>query len=616
MGRIIILPEEVSMKIAAGEVIEGPCSVVRELIDNALDAEATQIRVVVNNGGKNFISVADNGCGMSVEDAALAVQKHTTSKINVIDDLRTVKSMGFRGEALASVCAVGDVIMVTKQRGDEHGTKVTCSFGGSVQPEPAPSNEGTTVMVRNLFFNLPARKKFLKSDAAEGAKVRDEVLRKALGFHERGFFYKADDRVVYSLDPHEDFRDRVEVIFGTGVKGNLLSIVRDDDLFSIKAFISNSRSTLPNRGGQYIFINRRPVADRALLFALNGPCRGVVPSGRFIYAFVFITVDPSLVDVNVHPAKKEVKIRYAQQLYSLLRDAVAKTLHERFYSMYMPGEEAGDMAERAGLWGYGVVTRGRAENRGHEPGIGAHHFHGEAGGEAEARKGTAGGEETDFVKSATDVQKVFLRQGGAAQVMQRGLFKGDVRDLHFKGQLFGTYLVFEGNSFMFFVDQHAAHERVLYERFKERSAGVIPHKRLLLPINFSPPGERYQEVLENLPSFSRAGIEIEPFGDESFNIVSLPAFVPEGKEEETLSGLFEDLFSGKVHLSAECLHEHFLELAACRAAVKEGDDLGGEEAFALLGDLLCTAIPAVCPHGRPTMVQFSKDEFERLFGRR
>ncbi|MGQ9617050.1 MAG: DNA mismatch repair endonuclease MutL [Spirochaetota bacterium] len=615
------MPEEVSMKIAAGEVIEGPSSVVRELIDNSLDANSIEIKVVVNNGGKDYIMVSDNGDGMSPEDAALSVQKHTTSKIRGIEDLLNIRSMGFRGEALSSICAVSDVSIITRLRGDETGTRVNCSFGGSVSSQPSPSNEGTTVIVKNLFHNLPARKKFLKSSTVESLKVRDEVLKKALGFPEMGFFYKVDDRVVYSLTPGQELRSRIEQIFGKGLKENLIEVLREDDIFSISGFISGARYTLPHRGSQYIFINRRPIMDRALLFALNKPCRGIVPSGRFIYAFLYISADPMMVDINIHPAKKEVRYKYANRLYSIISETVEKALRGRFYTSYPPGSiKPGEIREDK------TLEESRLLYAFDSPGFIA----GKAGKpfdqkvqeasipEASIPIETYSGVSEDAVSEIsfkTFPTGVLLRQG-ITPLLPGCLLQRDVRRLHFRDTIFKTYLLFEGEEFLLFLDQHAAHERILYERFKKLVGMSVPVKGLLLPINFSPPGEMYAEVVESLLFFSRAGIEIEPFGDGSFNVVSLPAFIPDGREEDTIGALLDDLLSGRIPRNPGDIQERFLEIAACRAAVKEGDELNKEEAFAILNDLLETSVPQVCPHGRPTMIQFLKDDFKRIFRRK
>jgi len=589
MGSIIVLPEEVSGKIAAGEVIEGPFSVVRELIDNSLDADATQITITVNNGGKDFILVSDNGYGMSEEDAILSVKKHTTSKIKDISDLDNLNTMGFRGEALSSICIVSELSLLTRREEDETGIKITYSFGNDLGVMPAAANRGTEVTVKNLFFNLPARRKFLKSNRAESVFIKDEVLKKALSFFERGFFLKSDDRVVYGLIPRDNELQRITDIYGTTLGDNLQEVRHSEELFSILAYISNHKSTLSNRRGQFIFLNRRPIFDRSLFFALNNPARGIVPSGRYVYAFIYITINPSLIDVNVHPAKKEIKIKEENKIYSVLHRLVEKTLQEKFYPSFSYGEWAR----------FGVVKESHPDFKLSE------------------RKA-----EHSISEQAIEINEKRIQSPSVSfPDIQRGISEREWGDyspenLLFRGTLFQTYLMFQGDDFILLIDQHAAHERVLYEKYKNERAKVGSVKRLLVPINFTPPMKRYSDVVDNIDVFKHAGIEIEPFGEDSFNILTIPGFIPENREEEIISIFFDEFYEGKFTVRADEIKERFLILASCRNAIKEGDVLKEEEARSLLKELGKVNVPYVCPHGRPTTIRISKSYFERAFKRR
>lgn len=618
MGRIITLPHEVSMKIAAGEVIEGPYSVVRELIDNAVDAGSTQVRVTITNGGRDFIQVIDNGTGMSEQDAKLAVLKHTTSKISRIDDLSSITSMGFRGEALASICAVSDFSMVTKGEEDGHGIRFHCVSGGEAATEPAASNQGTSVTVRNLFHNLPVRKKFLKSNRAEAARVKDEVVKKAISFYQCGFTYKNDDRVVFSLEPRDDHLGRLMDLFRDRFGENLIETRHEDDLLTIHGYVSNSRLSLSNRSGQYLFINNRPVTDRSLLFALNSPCRGVVQTGRYVYAFLFIRIDPELVDINVHPAKKEVKIKPAERLYSAVYHAVEKALQKGYYGISASpdgsGREVGysppSVSETTCHWyaGHGYSPEGFGKP---EPDT-------DASGGALLREDSAHGAQMTGLYGRGSEDRLDSLPFSEAEPSDSRDRPFDIREggLQYRGSIFNTFLIFESGRDVLLIDQHAAHERVYYEQFSRmyESGGAV--KSLLVPINFTPPAGKYGDLADAIETFREAGIEIEPFGDESFNIVTLPAFIPDKRENATVSQLFEELYAGNLGLSAQEIRDVFMKLAACRSAVKEGDALSREEALALMRDLLVSEVPFVCPHGRPTMVRYSREYFYKLFKRR
>jgi DNA mismatch repair protein MutL len=596
------------MKIAAGEVIEGPFSVVRELVDNAIDAGSTQIRVVTSNGGKDYIQVTDNGTGMSEEDATLSVLKHTTSKITRIDDLSSITSMGFRGEALSSICAVSDFTMITMEH--DHGVRLHTAYGTDATVEPAAANPGTTVTVRNIFQNLPARKKFLKSNRSEASRVKDEVVKKAISFHQCGFTYKNDDRVVFSLQPRENLSERLSDLFGDFFGKNLISCSFEDDLVSIRGFISNSRHSLANRSGQYLFVNNRPVTDRSLLFALNSPCRGIVQAGRYVYAFIFVRIDPEYLDINVHPAKKEVKIKPSDRLYSAVYHAVSDALQSAYY-----GEAGGNMQTEHAIDRESVTldsgavpgyTQDLSEARDTE---GKASLIRESGLEGDVTPGLyAGGGVHSPVQQPVDKEEQTTQQNRVIDVQ--------AEKLQYRGSIFNTFLIFEHDEDVVIVDQHAAHERVYYEQFSSMYEKGSAVKTLLVPINFTPPAGAFSNLADAIDMFKEAGIEIEPFGDESFNVLTLPAFIPDSREEATLSKLLDELYAGKLLFSAEQIRDSFVQLAACRSAVKEGDPLSPDEAVSLMRDVLATRIPFVCPHGRPTMVMYSRDYFDKQFGRR
>jgi len=589
LDKIIVLPEEISSKIAAGEVIEGPYSVVRELIDNAIDADSKYIKVTVNNGGKDYISVLDNGSGMSENDALLSIKKHTTSKIKSIEDINNIATLGFRGEALSSICSVSDFTMITKSPSDDYGTKIICSYGKKIHVQPVGSNNGTKITVKGLFFNLPARKKFLKSNRAESARIKDEVLKKALSFYRKGFYLNTDDRKIYDLAPKKDYIERIKEIFGNGLIENIIHVSHKDDLFSIDAFIANKNYTLSNRNGQFIFINKRPVVDRSLYFSLNNPAKGVLPIGRYMYAFIYIDIDPTVIDVNVHPAKKEIRITVENKIYSSLYHLIEKTLREKFYNVdfhtYSYLEKDSHNRELLYSKNYNSVINNEITL--HEKLI-------------EKKP-----ENLSFKTLGKDDFNIF----------QENVNFSSLGNLDFKGTLFYTYLMFEGDDFFILIDQHAAHERIIYERFKEKDKDNIV-KNLLIPINFTPPGTKYEVLIKSIESFKKAGIDIEPFGDESFNIVAIPAYIPEQREERILSGFLEDFYNGKVRLDIQDIRDNFIKIASCRSAVKGKNVLNEKEVIALLKDLAGSKIPYICPHGRPTALKVKKMYLEKLFKRR
>jgi DNA mismatch repair protein MutL len=596
------------MKIAAGEVIEGPFSVVRELIDNAIDAGSTQIRVAISNGGRDFIQVTDNGAGMSEQDAVLSVRKHTTSKIESMDDLSSITSMGFRGEALSSICAVSDFTMLTME--GNRGIRLCAAYGGDARAEPAAANPGTCVTVRNLFQNLPARKKFLKSNRSEAAKIRDEVVKKAIAFHRCGFSLRSDDRVLFTLQPRDSLADRLRDLFGDAFADNVIEISFDDASLSLHGYISNSSSTRPNRSGQYLFINNRPVTDRSLLYALNSPCRGIVQAGRYIQAFVFIRIDPHYLDINVHPAKKEVKITAADKLYSAVYHSVEEALQRDYYGVSRGGDRAGVLQNKS----QPRSVDAKKEEQG--TGIMAGEYDGER---ASVLRESVPDEYPKAGQYSEEAGRgLSLGFFGTTEPAMKPVVDADIHGekLQYRGSIFNTFLIFEHGNEVVIMDQHAAHERVFYERFTGMYGKGAAVKTLLVPINFTPPAESVEDLLDVIDILKDAGIEIEPFGDESFNILTLPAFIPENREEAVLSQLFDEFYAGKLAFTVEQIRDSFVKLAACRSAVKEGDSLSPDEAMALAHDLIQTQIPFVCPHGRPTMVVYGREYFDKQFRRK
>jgi len=592
LGSIIVLPQQVVSKIAAGEVIEGPGSVVRELLDNSIDARAFHIKIFINNGGKEYIMVSDDGYGMSGEDALLSIQKHTTSKLRSIEDLSSLTTMGFRGEALSSITAVSDFSMITRKNGELSGTRLTCHYGKDLKVEPAGANVGTEITVRGLFHNLPARKKFLRSNRAESARVKEEVLKKALSFPNIGFYYRSDDRTVFNLLPVENVSLRIGNIFGKELEKNLIEISYRDEIFSINGFISNRNWLLSNRGGQYIIINGRVVEDKSLSFALNQPAKSIVPAGKYIYAFVFVEIDPFLVDINVHPAKREIRVKIERKLFEALYSLIESTLRKSF-----------NIPESLkGL--HGIIEKGGLSETGLS--------------ERFSVKETGSYKENYPRRIGTDIRLLSkqLKTGGLFKEAPESFLLGWVERSEYRGLLLGTYLLFEVKNLLLIVDQHAAHERVLFERYKKLFSGKIDVKNLLLPINFTPPRSQYQNILDSLEALGLIGIGIEPFGEESFNINTLPAFIPDHREEEILSDLFQELYEGKLSLKPDKVKERFVAISACRNAIKDGDIIGEEEARALVKELQNTEIPNICPHGRPTFVIVTGEDLEKVFKRK
>ncbi|MDD5557926.1 MAG: DNA mismatch repair endonuclease MutL [bacterium] len=563
MGLVRILPDSVVNKIAAGEVVERPASVARELVENAIDAGATDIRVEVRGGGGHLVRVRDDGCGMSAEDAGRALERHSTSKISSADDLFRIATMGFRGEALPSIAAVSRLELTTKERGALAGVRILVEGGRVVRVAEAGAPDGTEVAVRDLFFNTPVRRRFLRTARTETSHIAAAVTWEALVRHGVGFTLVADGDEIIRAPAVPSPRDRIAALFGADVARDLLPVEGARGAVRASGFVSPPGVTRGNRTGQHFFVNGRPVEDRVLRFAVADACDGLVPAGRHPILFLFLEIEPHEVDVNVHPAKREVRFRNGALVRDLVRDAVAAALR---------------------------AASPAAASR------------------PPAYETREGGGVFDRVPGPSGVQE--------AMPLGEGRGEEPGRRLRILGQSGGLYIVCEGPDGLVIVDQHAAHERVLFERLmRGYAAGAGEVQRLLVPAVIElPPAERlaaeeYAHVLRAL------GIGIEPFGGSAVKVDQLPACI--GTVDA--ARLMRDAVAA---LAAEgrggAVREEMARVAArkvCRAAVKARDDLPAEALAALVDDLLRCERPGTCPHGRPTMITIPRGELDRRFGR-
>lgn len=606
-GRIRVLPPEVSNRIAAGEVVENPAAVVRELVENALDAEARHIKVFVKEGGRRLISVSDDGTGIGREDVETAFLRHATSKIRDVEDLGRLHSLGFRGEALASIASVAEVTMLTRTAEEDAGTLVRLEGGQVVDRKEAARAPGTTVTVENLFAKVPARLKFLRQDATEVRAIKQTLIRILLGHPGVQMEFILDDVPVFRYPAVGGPLERIVQVFGGEFEEALLPVREEVTGMVLAAWLGHPQFTKPNRQFQYLFVNRRAVEAPFFYPLVNNLYSRLVPAGRQPVVFFFLTVDPADVDVNVHPAKREVRFRRPVEVYEFLYAAGRRVL------------EGGDVVGRpirlepsAAVSVAGVSTpstegeakariaeamRDFAERRG--PQLFGH------AGPVVSRNPDQG--VTDFVE----------RSGGEASNRTfAGLFGGPVVIL---GQLFNTYILVESGADLFLVDQHAAHERVIFERLKrEFEERKIAGQPLLIPFEMEFEPVRAEAVRRHMTLLQELGYEVDEFGRNAFLVRSVPSFLRRGNDRELFADLVELLAEEEGRgTEPSAPVERLLESMACHSAVKAGERQGFEEMEALLEQVAKMGADAVhCPHGRPFVVRLSKGEIERLFARR
>ncbi|MCI0532166.1 MAG: DNA mismatch repair endonuclease MutL [candidate division Zixibacteria bacterium] len=580
MGRIQILPEELINQIAAGEVVERPASVVKELVENSLDAGATQIELEIRQGGRKLIRVHDNGTGMEREEARLAFSRHATSKISVWDDLHRLNTLGFRGEALPSIASVSRLELVTKSEPEATGTLLQIEAGEIKAVRDSAANTGTTVQVSDLFYSTPARRKFLKSENAENRNIIELVTGIALAFPAVGMRLTVDGREVLNLAASSKLAERVSQIYGREMFQKLIWLGEETSGIKISGFLGQPQLSKSTRTDLKFFVNRRSISSRLLWHALIAAYGEMLIKGKFPVAILFLEVPPSMVDVNVHPQKTEVRFWDERQLHDVVFRSVKKALDRNFRSA-LEQAQAEKPAYTAGN------TSGRV--RENSPSY-------RTGNSQDRLKFGSPRSQTEILQ-ATDFSRL------SDPLTQKSLL-----------QVFNTYILSTGETELLILDQHAAHEKVLYEDFLKsiQLQKKTPSQKLLFPetVELTPPEhnifEPFSKLLEEL------GFDVQPLSGRTVVVAGLPAVAKNAKVgllRQVLGDLLEESKAGKD--SAGSLAASL----ACRAAVKAGDALTGAEMEQLLKSLLTLDRPQTCPHGRPTLIRIPITELNRRFGR-
>jgi len=634
MPDICQLPTSVTNKIAAGEVIERPASVVKELLENSLDAGATRIDVAIEGGGAELIQITDNGCGVVAEQLSLAVASHATSKISDADDLFCVKTFGFRGEALASIASVSRLTLRSRTADAEAGAELEIVGGRSEPLQPVGCPQGTSVSVRQLFFNTPVRQKFLKKPQTEMGHITEAVVRQALAHPEVHFALTHRGRLVYDLPPVEDLRDRISMLFGPPIAENLISILSNDGPLHLSGYVVNPTQSRANNRLQYLFLNGRAIRDRSLQHALGEAYRGLLLSGRYPICFLRLDVEPSTVDVNVHPTKLEVRFQDAGSIYSQLLG----TLRKKFLSTDLvarasvpeqPATEIGDeetyARAPAGSALLDWANRQFSSNPSSSPGAPpqptwppevttSQGYPGESLRlhDVPAPLPAAGSEALQQVGSSSPEQPSdqFLRVDSPVQEVPEGHLRPRALQIH------NRYLVVENDQGLEVIDQHALHERILYEALREKVLSeTIESQRLLVPEPVDLAASEAAAVLEQRELLSRLGVEIEPFGGETVLVSAYPAMLANFSPCDVVHSLAEKLQSEGQQPEARDLLDELLHMISCKAAVKFGDRLSPEEVDALLTQRHLAQDHHHCPHGRPTALLFTREQLDRQFKR-
>jgi DNA mismatch repair protein MutL len=590
MGRIRVLDETVANQIAAGEVVERPASVVKELVENALDAGAARVTVAIEGGGAARVLVADDGSGMDGEDARLAFERHATSKVRSAEDLRSIASFGFRGEALPSIASVSRTTLVTSTGGPGGGTRVRVAAGRVLAVEPAPHPRGTTVEVAGLFYNAPARRKFLRSPATETAHVAELLARLAACQPAVAFTLTSGGRTLVSWPPAPALRERVAQMVPPGEATALLPVEGGDADLRVTGLASGPAASRSTSRHQHLFVNARPIRDRRLLHAVQEAYATILPRGRYPLLYLFLEMPPDQVDVNVHPAKAEVRFLKAGAVHDLVRRSLEEALgvSRPFYRLR---EGAAAVAEPSPHAASGVAGRGGAAAGPVAPG--------------------GGGPGAGGPRPAAPAAPVPGGVPGAPSVLFDSV---PVAPL---AQFRDSYILASAPDGLVIVDQHAAHERVLYERLlAQAAAGRIERQRLLFPVVVELSAAQRGAYETGAGALGDLGFGLSAFGEGVVRVEEVPALLAAGDIDRLLRELLDEILEWERAEGMERLRHRILATAACHAAVTANHALDSARMGQIVGDLLRTRRPMTCPHGRPALLRLTLEQLEREFHRR
>ena len=554
MGNIVLLDDLTINKIAAGEVIERPANVVKELVENSIDAGATKIVVEVKNGGKTLVKIVDNGKGISANDIPLSLERHATSKIRKIEDLEHTYSMGFRGEALASIASISELTMMTKTA-EENGTKIIAEAGEIIEVEEMGLPVGTTIMVEKLFFNTPVRYKFLKNDATEFRYIKEWVQKTALVNSDIAFKLINDRKIVFQTNGNGNIRDIIYLLYGKEIEKNLLDVNYESEGIKVTGVIGNTTIARDNRKSQILYLNKRNIKNQILTNSADQAFKGATGIGKYGFFILNLEMPANYYDVNVHPTKMEVRFNDENKLYKVFYHAIKSSM---LNGEFLDNDEKEQKKE-------------------------------------------------NYIEN----ELVFLTNKFKNDKPVELINRENKREIEYKyiGILFRTFIIIEIGNDMFLIDQHAGHERILYEQIKENYKNHLQNNSqlMLIPEVYNLSHKEIEFVKENIELFRNTGFDIELFGENSVKISGIPDIEYKVNKNKMFLDVLDEMLTTE-RTAIKDVEERFIATVACKAAVKANMDLSRQEVDNLIQRLLKLKNPFTCPHGRPTTIKFSKDE--------
>ena len=564
MSDIVLLDDLTINKIAAGEVIERPANVVKELVENSIDAGATSVSIEIKKGGKVLIKVSDNGKGMSIEDMPIALERHATSKIREIEDLENTYTMGFRGEALASISAISKTTLISKTKDNPFGAKIVARAGNIEEAGEVAANQGTTIMVEELFFNTPVRYKFLKKDQTETRAIKEWVQKAAIANLDISFRLINDGKTVFQSNGNGKIEDIIYTIYGKEIKENIVKVNYEEDSIKITGVVGNTRIAKDSRKDQIIFLNKRNIKNPILYSSADQAFKGATGIGKYGFFILNLEMPADCYDVNVHPTKSEVRFKEEDKLYRIFYHAIKEAILSSEFLGNNEREVEKDYVENE----YSFLTN-------------------------------------HFDKIEPEVEK----QTDATEITREEKRKIEYK---FIGILFRTYIIVEIDDEIYLIDQHAAHERILYEQIKANYKNNIKNnsQMMLIPEIINLSHREAEFVQQNMQLFKQIGFELESFGENTIKINGIPDLEYKTNSKNIFMDILDEMLTGQRSTSKD-VEERFIATVACKAAVKAHMELKRQEVDDLINGLLTLKNPYTCPHGRPTTIKIPHEEIKK-----
>ena len=568
MDRINILDASLADKIAAGEVVERPSSVVKELVENSIDAKATKIDVFVVDGGRTLIEIKDNGVGMSRNDAILSIKRHATSKIHFDQDLFAIKTMGFRGEALSAISSVSKFTLLTKEKDSKVGTRLYCLNSEVISIENDSIAFGTDIKVEELFYNTPARLKYLKADSTELSYIIDVINRLALANPSIAFSLTSNNKMIFKTTGRNDIIEIIAAIYGLNIAKQMIYFEKENNDFKVYGYTSKIAISRSNRYGIYTFTNRRSVKNKALSDCIIDGYHGFLFENRYPYTVLYVETDSTLLDVNVHPTKQEIRITKEMELKALIKEAIVSSLKKNDQ----------------------VIDQ---QIKSVEPKPVQTFF--------------------DYSNVISDKDEPYQEYSIDSLIKENDKKTID-KDYEIIGQIHGTYIIAQAKDGFILVDQHAAQERVRYEKYKKLFSTPAALVDLLIPIVIELPQNEFQIVCSHLDLLYKLHIDAEPFGNNAIKITTVPYYFERVDMQVYVDDVINQIINNK-KIDEDLLIDYAVATAACKASLKANTFLTQNDMEKIIADLFNCEDPYTCPHGRPTMIRYSKYELERFFKR-